>query len=103
MVLAGSLPCSPDEAVVSKEEPIVQEISDVLREWSVVWKRLYAVSDSAANCHAPIVLFSSLSNHGLCPLQEGRRRQFQELTQLMRDLLDRRRQILSKTLPRVSL
>ena len=36
------------------------------------------------------------------PSQEGKRRQFQELTQLMRDLLDRRRQILSKTLPRVS-
>ena len=34
-------------------------------------------------------------------LQEGKRRQFQELTQLMRELLDRRRQILSKTLPRV--
>ena len=34
--------------------------------------------------------------------QEGKRQQFQELTQLMRDLLDRRRQILSKTLPRVS-
>ena len=34
--------------------------------------------------------------------QEGKRRQFQELTQLMRELLDRRRQILSRTLPRVS-
>ena len=34
-------------------------------------------------------------------LQEGKRLQFQELTQLMRDLLDRRRQIQSKTLPRV--
>lgn len=63
----------PDEVVVAKEDPLIHEISDVLREWSVVWKRLYA---------------------------EGKRRQFQELTQLMRDLLDRRRQILSKTLPR---
>lgn len=36
--------CRPDELIVPKEDPLVQEISDVLREWSVVWKRLYAVS-----------------------------------------------------------
>lgn len=35
---------SPDELVVPKEDPIVQEISDVLREWGSIWKRLYAVS-----------------------------------------------------------
>lgn len=35
-------------------------------------------------------------------LQEGKRQQFQELIKLMKELLDRRRQILSKTLPRVS-
>ncbi|XP_064383161.1 dedicator of cytokinesis protein 1-like [Halichondria panicea] len=63
----------PDEVVLPKEESVVKEISDVLREWSVIWRRLYA---------------------------EGKRLQFQELTQLMRDLLDRRRQIQSKTLPR---
>jgi hypothetical protein len=63
----------PDEVVLPKDDPMVQELSDVLREWSVVWKRLYA---------------------------EGKRQQFQELTQLMRDLLDHRRQILSRTLPR---
>ncbi len=34
-------------------------------------------------------------------VQEAKRSQFQELAQLMRDLLDRRRQIMSKTLPRV--
>lgn len=63
----------PDEQVVPKEDPLAHEIADVLREWNIVWKRLYA---------------------------EGKRRQFQELAQLMRDLLDRRRQIISKTLPR---
>lgn len=36
--------CSPDELVVPKDDPIVQEISDVLREWGSIWKRLYAVS-----------------------------------------------------------
>ena len=36
--------CRPDELVVPKEDPLAHEISDVLREWNVVWKRLYAVS-----------------------------------------------------------
>lgn len=63
----------PDEQVVPKEDALVHEIADVLREWNIVWKRLYA---------------------------EGKRSQFQELTLLMRDLLDRRRQIMSKALPR---
>ena len=30
--------------ITPKDDPIVHEISDVLREWSFVWKRLYAVS-----------------------------------------------------------
>eukprot|EP00731_Ephydatia_muelleri_P021157 Em0013g884a len=62
-----------EESVVPKEDPMVQEIAEVLREWSLMWKKLYA---------------------------EGKRRQFQDITQLMRELLDRRRQIMSKTLPR---
>ena len=33
----------PDEIVTPKDDPIVQEISDVLKEWSLMWKRLYAV------------------------------------------------------------
>jgi hypothetical protein len=34
----------PDEIVTPKDDPIVQEISDVLKEWNLMWKRLYAVS-----------------------------------------------------------
>ena len=54
--------------------------------------------------YIPPSLFSSPSLPPSFPpiLQEGKRRQFLELTQLMRELLDRRRQILSKTIPRVS-
>ena len=37
----------PDEQVVPKEDPLVHEISDVLREWNLVWKKLYAVSSTA--------------------------------------------------------
>lgn len=29
-----------------KEDPLVREIADMLREWNIVWKRLYAVSTS---------------------------------------------------------
>ena len=36
----------PDEVVSPKDDPIVQEISDVLKEWNLMWKRLYAVSFS---------------------------------------------------------
>ena len=36
--------CRPDEQVIPKEDPLVHEISDVLHEWSLVWKKLYAVS-----------------------------------------------------------
>ena len=36
---------SPDEVVVPKQDPAVQEVSDVLREWSIVWRKLYVVSD----------------------------------------------------------
>ncbi len=35
--------CRPDELVIPKEDALVHEISDVLREWSLVWKKLYAV------------------------------------------------------------
>ena len=30
--------------MVPKEDPMVQEIAEVLREWSLMWKKLYAVS-----------------------------------------------------------
>ncbi len=36
--------CRPDEVVLPKEESVVHEVSDVLREWSIIWRRLYAVS-----------------------------------------------------------
>lgn len=36
--------CSPNEVVMSKDDPLAQEISDVLREWSSVWKEFYVVS-----------------------------------------------------------
>ncbi|XP_019859385.1 PREDICTED: dedicator of cytokinesis protein 1 isoform X1 [Amphimedon queenslandica] len=63
----------PAEIIRSKEDPMVQEVSDVLREWCGSWKKLYA---------------------------DGKRQQFEELKHLLKELLERRRQIMSKTLPR---
>ena len=48
-VLVG---CRPDEVVVPKDDPMVQELSDVLREWTLIWKRLYAV-ESLISPHSP--------------------------------------------------
>ena len=35
--------CSQLEAVVSQEDPVVREVTSVLREWGVVWKNAYSV------------------------------------------------------------
>ena len=45
-LLSSPLLYRPDEQVVPKEDPLAHEIADVLREWNIVWKRLYAVSGS---------------------------------------------------------
>ncbi|XP_065920842.1 dedicator of cytokinesis protein 1-like isoform X2 [Dysidea avara] len=63
----------PSEKVVPKEDPIIKEMTDVLRMWGEIWKKVYV---------------------------EGSIQQYQDLTKLMRDILDWRRQILSQTLPR---
>lgn len=36
---------SPTEVLSIKQPQIVQELTSVLREWGVLWKRLYVVSD----------------------------------------------------------
>ncbi|XP_062520437.1 dedicator of cytokinesis protein 2-like [Corticium candelabrum] len=60
------------ETVVSKEDPIVQEVSSVLREWGSIWKKRYC---------------------------ERRMDVFNRIRQVMLDLLKYRRQICSGTLP----
>ncbi len=43
----------PDEVVIPKEDAIVQEISEVLRDWSIIWKRLYTVRMTYMNPSPP--------------------------------------------------
>jgi hypothetical protein len=60
------------ETVLSKEDPVVQEVTAVLREWGTIWKKRYA---------------------------ERRMDVFHPVRQVMSDLLKYRRQICSGTLP----
>lgn len=34
----------PDETLAAIEDPVVGEVCYVLREWSIIWKKLYMVS-----------------------------------------------------------
>ncbi|XP_065059429.1 dedicator of cytokinesis protein 3-like isoform X2 [Rhopilema esculentum] len=59
------------EVVHPQVEPIVQEVTTVLREWGIIWKKLYLEQNS---------------------------QMFMALRKVMFDLIDHRRQIMSKTL-----
>uniref|UniRef100_A0A4W3GF40 Dedicator of cytokinesis protein 2-like n=1 Tax=Callorhinchus milii TaxID=7868 RepID=A0A4W3GF40_CALMI len=59
------------ETIVSLEMPLVQEITTTLREWFNIWKQLYS----------------------------GQTEKFRQVTSMMYDLMERRSQLLSGTLP----
>ncbi|XP_064466141.1 dedicator of cytokinesis protein 1-like [Ornithodoros turicata] len=61
----------PHEVVIPKEPPIIKEITSVLREWGPIWKQLY------------------LTN----------RVEFDSVRNMMYELMDSRRKIMSGTLP----
>ncbi|XP_054707947.1 dedicator of cytokinesis protein 1-like [Uloborus diversus] len=61
----------PQEAIIPRESPIVQEITSVIREWGSIWKQLYVLRD----------------NH------------FEIIRNMMFELIDWRRKIMSGTLP----
>lgn len=41
----------PHETVTPVEDPVVREVNYVLREWSIIWKRLYTVSFFSSQKH----------------------------------------------------
>ncbi|XP_052125383.1 dedicator of cytokinesis protein 4 isoform X2 [Frankliniella occidentalis] len=61
----------PVDSVVPIEDPVVREVTLVLREWGIIWKRLYVERENF---------------------------KFTNLRKVMRDLLDWRRQLLTGTL-----
>lgn len=38
------VPCRQHETVIPGELPLVQELTNTLREWAVIWRKLYVVS-----------------------------------------------------------
>ncbi|XP_043920391.1 dedicator of cytokinesis protein 2-like [Protopterus annectens] len=61
------------ENIISMEMPMVQEITTTLREWSTIWKQLYVA---------------------------GQKEKFQMVGGMMYELMERRSQLLSGTLPK---
>uniref|UniRef100_A0A8C4V4C9 Dedicator of cytokinesis protein 2 n=1 Tax=Falco tinnunculus TaxID=100819 RepID=A0A8C4V4C9_FALTI len=61
-----------EESVIPTEMPMVQEITTTLREWATIWKQLYVV----------------------------RMERYQQVKQMMYELMERRSQLLSGTLPK---
>ena len=36
--------CRPHQTVIPVEDSVVKEVTDVLREWGIIWKRQFVVS-----------------------------------------------------------
>jgi len=36
--------CRPHQTVTAVEDSVVKEVTDVLREWGIIWKRQFVVS-----------------------------------------------------------
>ncbi|NXW07370.1 DOCK2 protein, partial [Fregetta grallaria] len=62
-----------EESVVPAEMPMVQEITTTLREWATIWKQLYVA---------------------------GHAERYQQVKRMMYELMERRSQLLSGTLPK---
>ncbi|NWQ84179.1 DOCK2 protein, partial [Columbina picui] len=62
-----------EESLVPAEMPMVQEITTTLREWATIWKQLYVA---------------------------GQMERYQQVKQMMYELMERRSQLLSGTLPK---
>ncbi|XP_069488465.1 dedicator of cytokinesis protein 2-like [Ambystoma mexicanum] len=61
-----------EESIVSLELPMVQEITTTLREWAIIWKQLYVM---------------------------GQKEKYSQVRLMMCELMERRSQLLSGTLP----
>uniref|UniRef100_A0A663FHH1 Dedicator of cytokinesis 2 n=1 Tax=Aquila chrysaetos chrysaetos TaxID=223781 RepID=A0A663FHH1_AQUCH len=62
-----------EESVIPAEMPMVQEITTTLREWATIWKQLYVA---------------------------GQTERYRQVKQMMYELMERRSQLLSGTLPK---
>lgn len=97
-------PCKIDneglfESVIPLEDPVVREVTLVLREWGGIWKRLYVVSAQ----QSPSMKQNATNNFFFYRtscffFQEREVYKFDTLRKVMRELLEWRRQLLGGTL-----
>lgn len=76
---------------LSKIDPVVAECTQVLREWSEIWKRLYVASICSKQLKS-FLLYQAMS------VQDREAYKFQTLRKVMYSILDSRRELLSATM-----
>ncbi|NXT41679.1 DOCK2 protein, partial [Pelecanoides urinatrix] len=86
-----------EESVVPAELPMVQEITTTLREWATIWKQLYVVRAGGGR--------GGRGQRGRavtrrCRPQAGQAERYRQVKQMMYELMERRSQLLSGTLPK---
>ncbi|NWS63330.1 DOCK2 protein, partial [Chunga burmeisteri] len=86
-----------EESVVPAEMPMVQEITTTLREWATIWKQLYVVRagvpGEVGGWQGQVVTLR-------CCLQAGQMERYRQVKRMMYELMERRSQLLSGTLPK---
>ncbi|NXL67511.1 DOCK2 protein, partial [Chordeiles acutipennis] len=85
-----------EENVVPAEMPMVQEITTTLREWATIWKQLYVVRTRSWGSRGAGGMAVTL---WCCP-QAGQTERYRQVKQMMYELMERRSQLLSGTLPK---
>lgn len=88
--------------MVPAEMPMVQEITTTLREWATIWKQLYVVRDGGGRGRGGTGTRWGRQGdpvRGGC-LQVGQTERYRQVKQMMYELMERRSQLLSGTLPK---
>ncbi|KFO74130.1 Dedicator of cytokinesis protein 2, partial [Cuculus canorus] len=81
--------------VLPAEMPMVQEITTTLREWAAIWKQLYVVSTGGRGGWGS----AGTRGHSAVP-PAGRAAGARQVKRMMCELMERRSQLLSGTLPK---
>lgn len=88
--------------MVPAEMPMVQEITTTLREWATIWKQLYVVRDGGERGRGGAGTRWGREGdpvRGGHP-QAGQTERYRQVKQMMYELMERRSQLLSGTLPK---
>lgn len=88
--------------MVPAEMPMVQEITTTLREWATIWKQLYVVRDGGGQGRGGAGTRWGREGDPVRGgrLQAGQAERYRQVKQMMYELMERRSQLLSGTLPK---